>query len=68
MPALVLSEGKQGTIFYDLTSAPPVQRNAEPGTVKFTAGGSWRHSLFIGAYTETELSAILAYLHAVVKP
>lgn len=68
MPVLVLSEGKQGTVFYDLTSAPPVQRNAEPGTVKFTSGSSWRHSSFIGAYTDSELTAILAYLHAVIKP
>jgi mono/diheme cytochrome c family protein len=68
MPALVLSEGKQGAIFYDLTSAPPVQRNAEPGTVKFTDSSTWRHSSFIGAYTASELSAILVYLQAVVKP
>jgi len=34
MPILVLSQGKQGVVFYDLTSAPPVQRNAEPGSVK----------------------------------
>ncbi len=68
MPALVLSEGKQGTIFYDLTSAPPVQRNAEPGAVKLTDGASWRHASFIGTYTDSELSAVLAYLRAVVKP
>jgi mono/diheme cytochrome c family protein len=68
MPALVLSEGKQGTVFYDLTSAPPVQRNAEPGTVKFTDGSNWRHSSFIEAYNDSELAAVLAYLRAVVKP
>jgi mono/diheme cytochrome c family protein len=68
MPALVLSEGKQGTIFYDLTSAPPVQRNAEPGSVKFSDGSNWRHASFIGVYTDSELSAVLAYLRAVVKP
>jgi hypothetical protein len=68
MPALVLSEGKQGTVFYDLTSAPPVQRNAEPGTVKFTGASTWRHSSFTGAYTDSELDAVLAYLRAVVKP
>ena len=38
MPVLVLSDGKQGTVFYDLTSAPPVQRNCEPGSVKFADG------------------------------
>jgi len=65
MPALVLSEGKQGTLFYDLTSAPPVERNAEPGSVKFTDGSTWRHSSVIGAYTDAELDAVLAYLRAV---
>lgn len=68
MPALVLSEGKRGTLFYDLTSAPPVQRNAEPGSVKFTDGSSWRHSSMTGAYSDAELAAILTYLRAVIKP
>jgi mono/diheme cytochrome c family protein len=62
MPVLVLSEGKQTTVFYDLTSAPPVQRNAEPGSVKFTDGGNWRHSSVIGAYSDSELAAILTCL------
>jgi mono/diheme cytochrome c family protein len=64
MPALVLSEGKQSTLFYDLTSLPPVQRNALPGSVKLTAGSAWRHSSVIGAYNDSELAAILAYLRA----
>ncbi len=68
MPVLVLSEGKQSTLFYDLTSAPPVERNAQPGSVKFTDGSSWRHSSVIGAYNDSELAAILAYLSAVIKP
>jgi len=68
MPALVLSDGKQGAVFYDLTSAPPVQRNAEPGAVKFTDGSNWRHLSAIGGYSDSELAAILTYLRAVVKP
>ena len=40
MPVLVLSDGKQSTLFYDLTSTPPVERNAEPGSVKFSR---WQH-------------------------
>jgi mono/diheme cytochrome c family protein len=68
MPALVLSESKRSTLFYDLTSPPPVQRNAEPGSVKFTEGGNWRHSSAIGAYKDSELDAILTFLRAVVKP
>jgi mono/diheme cytochrome c family protein len=68
MPVLVLSQGKQGAVFYDLTSAPPVQRNAEPGSVKFTDGSNWRHSSAIAAYNDSELAAILDYLRAVIKP
>jgi mono/diheme cytochrome c family protein len=68
MPALVLGQGKQSVVFYDLTSAPPVQRNAEPGSVKFTDGSNWRHSSAIGAYNDSELAAILDYLRAVIKP
>jgi mono/diheme cytochrome c family protein len=68
MPVLVLSEGKQSTVFYDLTSAPPVQRNADPGSVRFTDGSNWRHSSVIGAYNDSELAAILTYMRAVIKP
>lgn len=64
MPALVLSNGKQNTLFYDLTSLPPVERNAEPGSVKFTDGAGWRHSSVIGAYNDAELAAVLVYLRA----
>ena len=68
MPALVLSDGKQSTLFYDLTSVPPVRRNAEPGSVKFTDGSSWRHSSVTGAYSDAELTAILTYLRVAIKP
>ncbi len=65
MPALVLRDGKRGTLFYDLTSAPPVERSAESGAVKFSDGSNWRHASVIGAYKDEELTAILAYLRAV---
>jgi len=68
MPVLVLSDGKQGTLFYDLTSAPPVERNAEPGSVKFSDGSAWRHASVIAAYNDAELAAILAYLRGAIKP
>ena len=68
MPALVLSDGKLSTLFYDLTSAPPVQRNAEPGSVKFTDGSNWRHSSVTGAYSDAEFAAILTYLRVAIKP
>jgi len=67
MPVLVLSEGKQGTLFYDLTSTPPVERNAEPGTVKISDGSNWRHASVMGAYNDSELAAILTYLHATIQ-
>jgi mono/diheme cytochrome c family protein len=68
MPALVLNEGKQRTVFYDLTSALPVQRNAAPGTVRITGGSTWRHSSVIAAYNDSELAAILEYLRTVLTP
>jgi mono/diheme cytochrome c family protein len=67
MPVLVLSDGKQSALFYDLTSAPPVERNALPGSVKVTDGSNWRHSSVIGAYNDSELDAILVYLRAMSK-
>jgi mono/diheme cytochrome c family protein len=68
MPVLVLSESKQSTLFYDLTSAPPVERNAQPGAVKLADGSSWRHSSVISAYNDAELGAILTYLREAIKP
>jgi len=65
MPVLVLSDTKDNTLFYDLTSVPPVERNAAPGSVKFSDGSTWRHSSVIGGYSDAELEAILAYLRAV---
>lgn len=65
MPALVLSNTKETTLFYDLTSVPPVERNAAPGSVQFADGSAWRHASVMGAYTDDELTAILAYLRAV---
>ena len=67
IPALVIGEGKRGTILYDLTSSPPVQRSLEPGTVKFTDGSSWKHASAITSYNDSELSAILAYLRAALS-
>lgn len=67
MPVLVVSESKRGTILYDLTSAPPVERSLEPGTAKITEGSNWKHASFIASYNDAELSAILAYLRAAVR-
>jgi hypothetical protein len=55
-------------MFYDLTSPPPVLRTWEPSAVKIAEGSSWRHATVTGSYNDQELSAILDYLRAVVKP
>ncbi len=68
MPVLVVSEGKRGTILYDLTSSPPVQRSLEPGTVKLTEGSSWKHASAMTSYNDADLAAILSYLRATVQP
>jgi mono/diheme cytochrome c family protein len=67
IPALVVAEGKRGTILYDLTTSPPVQRSLEPGTAKLTDGSNWKHSSAITSYNDAELSAILTYLKAMVR-
>jgi mono/diheme cytochrome c family protein len=66
MPALVVSEGVRHTIVYDLTSAPPVLRTGDPARVRLSAGSAWKHSSQMGSYSDTELSAILAYLKAAI--
>lgn len=68
MPVLVLSDRKQGVLLYDLTSVPPVERNALPGTATFKNGSPWRHSSVMAAYSDADLEAILVYLRAVVQP
>jgi len=68
MPALVVSKKANAVIFYDLTSAPPVLRTELPASVQTREGSMWRHSAVIGSYSDAELSAILAYLRAVVRP
>lgn len=67
MPALVVSQGKTRALFYDLTSVPPVLRTVEPGAIKVTPGSAWRHASVIGAYNDTELTSILAFLHEAIK-
>jgi hypothetical protein len=66
-PALVIGEGKRGTILYDFTSQPPVQRSLEPGAVKLTDGSTWKHSSTMAAYNDSELNSILAYLRETVR-
>lgn len=67
IPALVVGEGKRGTVLFDLTSSPPVQRTLEPGTVKISEGSDWKHASAIAAYNDAELTAILAYLRTAIR-
>jgi mono/diheme cytochrome c family protein len=68
MPALIVSKKANTVVFYDLTSAPPVLRTESPSSVQTGEGSTWRHSSVIRSYNEAELSAILSYLRAVLKP
>jgi mono/diheme cytochrome c family protein len=68
MPVLIVSQGKTRALFYDLTSAPPVLRTVDPGTLKVSEGSSWRHASAIGAYNDAELTSILVFLREAIKP
>jgi len=68
MPALVVSSGSRGVVFYDLTTRPPVLRTVEPTAVKLTDGSPWRHASALGAYNDDALDAVLAFLRAVASP
>jgi mono/diheme cytochrome c family protein len=67
MPALVLSQGRERTLFYDLTLAPPVLRNMLPREVQIGEGTRWRHSSVVTSYPDTELALVLTYLRDVVR-
>jgi len=68
MPALMVSKKANAVIFYDLTTAPPVLRTESPASVQTREGSTWRHASVISGYSDAELTSILAYLRAVVKP
>jgi mono/diheme cytochrome c family protein len=68
MPALMVGKTTRGVMFYDLTAPPPVLHTADPAAVETTPGSAWKHSSVIGAYSDSDLTSILAYLRAVVKP
>ena len=66
MPGLVLNQGAARTIFYDLTSTPPVRRNVETAAMEIQAGSRWRHADFMRTYSDAGLEEILEYLRAQV--
>jgi mono/diheme cytochrome c family protein len=64
MPALMVGKTIRSVMFYDLTSAPPVLRTADPARVKTADGSSWRHAAAISSYSDAELESILIYLRS----
>jgi len=66
MPAIMVKDGKSASIFYDLTTAPPVLNTRDPAHVTVQHCGSWVHAQYIHAYSAEELGAGLEYLLAVV--
>jgi mono/diheme cytochrome c family protein len=68
MPALVVSQGKARTIFFDLTSVPPVQRSVDSVAVRMADSSTWPHSSALRAYADGELESILTYLRTTVHP
>ena len=67
MPALIVAKKSTEVTFYDLTMPPPVLRTVAPASFASTGSSAWRHASVIGAYNDTELTAVLAYLRAAVR-
>jgi hypothetical protein len=68
MPALIVSQGKTRSQFYDLTSVPPVLRTVDSAALKMVEGSTWGHESVIGSYNDVQLDSVLAFLREVVKP
>ena len=66
-PALLVSKGSKRTIYFDLSSVPPVQRNVATTGLQMTQGSTWRHSSAIRSYSNSELESILVYLREAVQ-
>jgi mono/diheme cytochrome c family protein len=67
-PALVVSQTREQTRVYDVTTVPPVLLGGPPAAIKVGDTASWQHSSVLGAYSDADLSAILEFLHAVQRP
>lgn len=68
MPALIVSQTKTRSLFYDLTSVPPVLRTVDPASLRVAEGSRWRHASVISSYNDAGLDAILAFLRVAVAP
>lgn len=62
MPALVVAKKTATVTFYDLTSAPPVLRTVAPSEYSSRDESTWRHASVTGAYSDADMTAVLAYL------
>jgi mono/diheme cytochrome c family protein len=76
-PALLDSQTRETIKLYDLTSVRPVLLTLSPSEVKLTQGSEWRHSSVFERkysnadgknYSDDDLNAILAFMHAVLQP
>jgi mono/diheme cytochrome c family protein len=63
-PALVVSQTREQIKFYDVTTVPAVLVGGPPSAVKIGEPSSWQHSSELGAYSDSDLSAILEFLRA----
>jgi len=68
-PAIVLAQTREKTKLYNLATMPPVLRIEIPSAVKLTDGSSWQHfTSWRSSYSDDDLSAVLEYLRATVRP
>jgi mono/diheme cytochrome c family protein len=67
-PALVVSQVRDQTKFYDMTAVPPVLMGVAPAAITFGAPASWQHSSVLSTYSDADLAAILEYVRAMQQP
>ncbi len=65
MPALIVAKKANVATFYDLTLPPPVLLTLAPAEFNSREDSTWKHSSVIGSYSDSDLTAILAFLRAV---
>ena len=66
-PVIVVTQLRDETKLFDLTTVPPVLRTLPSAAVKLQDGSGWRHSTVVGAYSDQELDLVLAFLRASVR-
>jgi len=68
-PALVSTPSGGEMRLYDLIAVPPVLRTFTTQTVQVSDASTWQHASVVGAaYSDQELTLIIAYLQAARKP